>query len=162
MGMPVFNDGKLYVTHGGDLWWGKRQAWLKCIDPTGTGDVTSTALRWSYPLTREACATPAVKDGLVYVTDCGGVVHCVDAETGKGVWTHKMVGDLWASVLVADGKVYAASRRGRVTVLAEGREKRVISEVDLGVPEAISATPVAANGVLYISTAKHLYAFEKK
>ena len=32
MGMPVFDDGRLYVAGGGDIWWGKRQAWLKCID----------------------------------------------------------------------------------------------------------------------------------
>ena len=35
--MPVFHDNRLYVTHGGDIWWGKNQAWLKCIDATKTG-----------------------------------------------------------------------------------------------------------------------------
>lgn len=161
MGMPVIEAGRLYVTVGGDLWWGKRQAWLKCIDPAGSGDLTSTALRWSYQLTREACTTPAVKDGLIYVGDCGGVIHCVDAETGKPVWTHKIVGDIWASPLVADGKVYVATRRGHVVTLAAGRDLKVISDVDLGPAEAMAATPVAANGMLYISTAKHLYALQR-
>ena len=32
--MPVFHDGRVYVTVGGDIWWGKHQAWLKCIDAT--------------------------------------------------------------------------------------------------------------------------------
>ena len=49
-GMPVFVDGRVYVAAGGDLWWGKRQSWLKCIDPTKEGDVTKTAEVWSYPM----------------------------------------------------------------------------------------------------------------
>ena len=31
-GMPVFLNGRIYVAAGGDLWWGKNQAWLKCYD----------------------------------------------------------------------------------------------------------------------------------
>ena len=58
MGMPVFDNGRLYLTSGGDLWWCKREGVLQCIDPAGSGDITSTALRWSYPLTREVCVTP--------------------------------------------------------------------------------------------------------
>ncbi len=167
MGMPVFNDGRLYVAHGGDLWWGKRQGWLKCIDAAGagaapgTGDVTRTAQLWSYPLTREVCATPAVHDGLVFVADCGGVVHCVDAATGKAVWTHEAVGDVWASTLVADGKLYVGTRRGQFLVLNAGRAKRELGRVDLGVKEAISGTPTAANGVLYLPTARKLYALRQ-
>ncbi|EFK95604.1 membrane or secreted protein, partial [sediment metagenome] len=39
---------------------------------------------------------------------------------------------------------------------AASREKRLLGEVALGA--AISATPVAANGVLYVATMTHLYA----
>ena len=157
MGMPVFDNGRVYLTAGGDLWWGKRQGWLKCVDATKAGDVTGSAEGWSYPLAREVCCTPAVHDGLVYATDCAGVVHCVDAATGKGVWTHKAVGDLWASPLVADGRVYVGTRRGQFLVLAAGRELKVLATVDLS-KEAVSGTATAANGVLYVPTAKHLYA----
>jgi outer membrane protein assembly factor BamB len=162
MGMPVFVDGRIYLTAGGDLWWGKRQAWLKCIDAGGAGDVTKTAERWSYALSREACGTPAIHDGLAYVGDCGGVVHCVDAETGQPVWTQKAVGDIWASAFVADGKVYIATRRGHFVVMKAGRTATVLADVDLGVADAISATPVAANGVLYISTARRIFALERR
>ena len=62
---------------------GQTQAWLQCIDATQTGDVTDSALLWSYPVERHCCSTPSIHDGLVYVADCGGKVHCVDAETGR-------------------------------------------------------------------------------
>ena len=59
-GMPVFVDGRIYIAGGGDIWWGKNEAWLKCIDATGTGDTTSTAQIWSYPLNRHVMSTAAV------------------------------------------------------------------------------------------------------
>jgi len=156
--MPVFCGNRVYVTVGGDLWWGKNQAWLKCIDATKTGDVTRTAEVWSYPLERHCMATPAVHGGLVFAADCGQRIHCVDAATGQPYWTHEAGGELWASPLVADGKVYVGTRRGAFLVLAASREKRVLSEINLG--EAISSTAVAANGVLYVTTMSRLYAVQ--
>jgi outer membrane protein assembly factor BamB len=155
-GSPVFHDNRVYVTLGGDLWWGKREAWLKCIDATGRGNISETGEIWSYPLVRHSMGTPSVHEGLVYVTDCGRQIHCVDAVTGEGVWTHDAEGEIWASTLVADGKVYVGTRRGHFWVLAAGREKRVLNRIALGSP--ISATAVAANGVLYVTTMNRLYA----
>jgi outer membrane protein assembly factor BamB len=153
---PVFHGDRVYVTVGGDLWWGKTEAWLQCIDATKTGDITRTGRLWSYPLVRHVMATPAVHNGLVYAADCGGQIHCVDAATGEAVWTHDAEGELWASTFIADGKIYVGTRRGLFWILAAGREKRVLSRIALGSP--ISATTVAANGVLYVATMNRLYA----
>lgn len=153
---PVFHNDRVYVTVGGDLWWGKTEAWLQCIDATKTGDVTQSGRLWSYPLVRHVMSTPAVHDGLVYAADCGGRIHCVDAATGEGIWTHDAEGEIWASTFIADDKIYLGTRRGLFWVLAAGREKQVLSRVPLGSP--ISATAVAANGVLYVATMNRLYA----
>jgi outer membrane protein assembly factor BamB len=153
---PVFHDQRVYVTAGGDLWWGKTEAWLHCIDATKTGDVTRTGRVWSYPLVRHTMSTPAIHEGLVYAADCGGSIHCVDAATGQAVWTHDAEGEIWASTFVADNKIYVGTRRGLFWVLAAGREKQVLSRIPLDSP--ISATTVAANGVLYVATMNRLYA----
>jgi outer membrane protein assembly factor BamB len=153
---PVFHGDRVYVTVGGDLWWGKNQSWLQCIDATQTGDVTHRGRIWSYALGKHVMATPAVHNGLVYAADCDGQIHCVDAATGQAVWTHDAEGEMWASTFVADGKVYVGTRRGLFWILEAGREKKVLSRIPLGSP--ISATPVAANGVLYVATMNRLYA----
>lgn len=158
--VPVFQQDRVYLTLGGDIWWGKNKAWLKCIDATQTGDITSTGLAWSYELTGHCCSTPSVWGGMVFVADCGKQVHCVDAQTGKAYWTHDAEGEIWASTLVADGKVYVGTRRGVLWVLAAGREKKVISRAQLD--SGIAGTPVAANGVLYITTGRKLYALQKQ
>ena len=154
--MPVFHDNRVFVTVGGDLWWGKHEAWLKCIDATQTGDITKTGEVWSYALARHCMSTPAVHNGLVFVGDSGNRIHCVDAITGQPHWTHDVKGQLWASPLVADGKVYFATQKGEFLVFAESKEKKLLSEINLG--SAISGTPVAANGVLYVTTMKELFA----
>lgn len=158
-GMPVFYRDRIYVAGGGDLFWGKNEASLKCIDATKTGDVTTNGMVWSYPLERHVLSTPAIHDGLVFIADCGRKVHCADAETGKAYWTQEIKGEVWASPLVADGKVYLGTRSGEFWVFAATREKRILSSIELGSP--ISATTTAANGVLYIATMSQLYAVQK-
>jgi outer membrane protein assembly factor BamB len=155
-GMPVFYRNRIYMAGGGDIWWGKNQAWLKCIDATGTGDITTNGLIWSYPLQKHVLATPAIADGLVFIADCGRLLHCIDAETGKDCWTQEIEGDAWASALVADGKVYLGTRSGNFYVMAAAREKKLLAALDL--KNAISATASAANGVLYVATMNRLYA----
>jgi outer membrane protein assembly factor BamB len=157
--MPVVHGDRVYVTVGGDLWWGKNEAWLKCIDATGTGNVTSSGEIWSYPLVRHSMSTPAVYEGLVYAADCAQQIHCVDAATGRGVWTRDAEGEIWASPLVADGKVYLGTRRGDFLILAAGREQRLLNKVRLDGP--ISATATVADGTIYVVTMNRLYALGK-
>ncbi len=156
--MPVFAGGRLYVTVGGDIWWGKRQGWIKCIDPSKTGDVTRIGEIWSYEM-KQTCSTVAVSNGLVYAADCGGQIHCVDAATGKGLWVHQVEGEIWASPMVADGKVYIGTCGGQFLIFAEGREKKVLSSIQLD--DRISATATIANGVVYVATWSKMYAISK-
>jgi outer membrane protein assembly factor BamB len=159
-GMPVFVDNRLYVAGGGDLWWGKNESWVKCIDPTQTGEITKTGEVWSTPLGRHTMTTVAVYNGMLFASDCGREVHCLDAKTGKPYWSHELGGEMWASPYVADGKVYIGTRHGDFWVFAAQKEKKVLSSIELKTP--ISATAVAANGTLYVSTMTHLYALERK
>jgi outer membrane protein assembly factor BamB len=154
--MPVFKDDRVYAAGGGDLWWGKNQAWLKCIDATKKEDGTTNRLLWSYPLQKHVLSTPAVYNGMVFIADCGRKFHCVDAQTGNALWTHDVEGEVWASPLVADGKVYLGTRSGAFYVFAAEKQKKLLNSTQLEAP--ISATATAANGVLYIATMTRLYA----
>jgi outer membrane protein assembly factor BamB len=84
----------------------------------------------------------------------------VDAKTGQALWTQELGGEVWGSALIADGKVYVGTRRGDFWTFALNREKQVLQRLELGT--AISATPVAANGTLYIGTMTQLYAIRAK
>ena len=77
--------------------------------------------------------------GLLFVGDFSGFVHCLDAETGKLYWTHDMKAHMWGSTLVADGKVYVGDEDGDFVVLAASKEKKMLSETNLGAP--VYSTP---------------------
>jgi outer membrane protein assembly factor BamB len=121
-GMPVFYHNRIYVAGGGDNFWGKNEAWLKCIDATKTGDVTTNALVWSYPLQKHVMSTVAIHGGLLFIADCGRTFHCLSAATGKPYWTHEIKGDVWASPMVADGRC-TRLRSGGFWAFAAGKER---------------------------------------
>jgi len=158
-GMPVFFKNRIYVTVGGDIWWGKKKSWLKCIDATKKGDITNSGEIWSCTLDQPSVSTPAISSGLIYITDCGKNLHCIDAENGRLYWTHKLKMDSWSSALVADSKVYVGSRGGDFWILETGKKLNVLDSTQLDSP--VHSTPVAANGVLYISTINRLFAIKK-
>ncbi len=153
LGMPVFYKNRIYLTVGGDIWWGKQEAWLKCIDAKTGKEI------WTADLEKHSASTPAISNDLVYVTDCGKNLHCIDAETGELYWKHKLAKDSWSSALVADNKVYVASRGSDFWILKEGKKLEVLCSVKLDSP--VHSTPVVANGTLYISTMNKLYAIQK-
>ena len=158
--MPVFYNNRIYVVAGGDIWWGKRQSWLKCIDATQTGDITETAEVWSYEMPRQSSATPAILNGLVFVTDDSGNVHCVDAETGEVQWIHSVGRSIWGSALGAEDRIYVGARNGNFAILAAAREMEVLFSTRF--PDEMYCTPTAANGVLYVNTLSRLYAIRKQ
>jgi outer membrane protein assembly factor BamB len=158
-GMPVFYKNRIYITVGGDIWWGKKKAWLKCIDATKKGDITETGEIWSFTLEQPSASTPAISNGLVYVTDCGKNLHCVDAENGQPYWAHKLKMDSWSSALAADQKVYVGSRGNDFWILKEGKTLNILGSFELDSP--IHSTPVVSNGVMYIATTNKLYAIKQ-
>jgi outer membrane protein assembly factor BamB len=158
-GMPVFHDNHTYVAGGGDIFWGKREAWLKAIDMTTVSDNATNGLAWSYPLDKHVLGTPAIHGDCVFLADCGRKLHCVDRRTGKLYWVHELSGEIWASPLVADDKVYLGARNGDFWILAASKEMKVLNKIELKTP--INATATAANGVLYVATMTHLYAIRE-
>ena len=158
-GMPVIVDGSLYIAGGGDLWWGKNEAWLKRLEVSRPNGAYEAVEHWTHLLERHTMSTPAVIGDLVFIADCAKNLYCLDRNSGKPYWTHELKGEIWASPFVADGKVFLGSRRSDFWVFAAAAEKKVIHSSDLGAP--ISATAAAANGTLFISTMTEIFAVSR-
>ncbi len=152
----VFHDGRVYVSIGQDPEHGEGNGALSCIDAAGSGDITQTGRIWQYTDIDRVIATASIADGLLYVADYAGVIHCLDVATGLPHWTHDTLGHIWGSTLVADGKVMIGNEDGVFTILKASKEKSVLGEIEFGGP--IYSSPVVANDTLYVSTMMHLYA----
>ena len=120
------------------------------------GDITGTGAVWHYGKIRRSISTAAVADGLVFISDFSGFLHCLDAATGKPHWTFDTLAAVWGSPLVADGKVFLGDEDGDVVVLQAGKEMKKLAEVNMG--NSVYGTPVPANGVLFIMTRSDLFA----
>lgn len=153
---PVFLGDKVLVGIGRDPQDGAGPGRFFAINAALRGDVTRTGALWRYDKLGRTLSTAAVSDGLVYIADFYGILHCLDLETGKPAWTHDLFAAVWGSPLVADGRVYLVDEEGDVEVLRAGRKLEVLGTVNLG--EASYSTPVPANGTLLIATSSQLFA----
>jgi outer membrane protein assembly factor BamB len=137
-------------------------------------------------------STACVLDGVVYISELHGYLHCLDAATGEPIWQYDTKASIWGSPYYADGKVFLAVESGDMYVFkhqpkpkkfdaveaakdapdmkaARAIQKKVRGEVEkeyllakLEFPAAIRSTPIVANGVLYVMTENTLYALKTK
>jgi outer membrane protein assembly factor BamB len=152
---PVFHQGRVYVGIGQDPAHGRGRGAFHCIDATQTGDITTTGCVWSFTGIERTMATAAVAEGLVYVTDIAGKLYCLQADTGQCVWTYDTGAETWGGPLIADGKIYFGNRKG-LHILRTGRQAILLDKVPLGAPAY--STPIAAHGVLYVTSQSYLWA----
>ena len=160
IGTPAVYGNKVYVTIGQDPRFGRGRGNLSCIAADKVGDVTGSAKVWTYDRIERSLSTPSVAEGLVYVADYGGTIHCLDAETGRCYWTHETGQPVWGSTFVADCKVYLGTTRRNLWVLAADKEKKVLGKIRLD--SGITCTPCAANGVFYVASQRYLWAVQKR
>jgi outer membrane protein assembly factor BamB len=159
---PVFWNGRVYVAIGRDRFYNPRKGrrvlgggHLLCIDPTGSGDITETGIVWSTKDVGRTQSTVSIVDGLLYLADLYGHLHCFDAETGERYWRH----DLESMVkertqMLADGKIYVADDANQLWVLKAGKELEVLSTSERLDGEPTSVT--AVDGMLLIGTPRSI------
>jgi outer membrane protein assembly factor BamB len=127
----------------------------------GEGNITGKNELWTNNLGSDV-PTPTTDGKLIYVLVDNGVMHCLEAESGKPVYQNKRIelGTYSASPLLADGKIYNLSEEGNVTVMKAGPEFEVLAVNKLD--NHALASPVAVDNQLFIRTDDYLYCFQKK
>jgi hypothetical protein len=147
--------GLVYITSGRDPEEGSAPGTFWCLDPAASAE--SGRVRWRFGGSfSRSIATVAIADGIAYGADLDGFVVALDAASGRELWRHDMLAPVWASPLVAGGRVYISDTDGEMVVLEAGPRLRVLAEVSM--PAPIYRAPAAAGGALYLMTADRLYA----
>ena len=90
---------------------GNGPSFVHAISPDGLGDVTGSRLLWTSREVGRVVGTPIARDGLLYVGDLGGTIHCLDAATGAHVWKHETHEAIWGSLLLAGDRLYVGNDR---------------------------------------------------
>jgi outer membrane protein assembly factor BamB len=153
---PVIFENVVYISNGQDPEHGEGVGHAYAIDGTKRGDITATGALWHFDKIRRSISTAAIKDGLIYLADFSGFLHCLDLKTGKPYWTHDMFAAIWGSPMIIGDKVYLGDEDGDVAVMEHSKTFKLVSEQNMG--SSVYATAVPANGALFVMNRNQLYA----
>jgi outer membrane protein assembly factor BamB len=157
---PAFADGRVFIAMGQSPGHFNAPSFVYAISPNGRGDVTKSGLLWTSSEVGRVVGTPIVKDGLLYVGDLAGTVHCLDAATGEHLWKHETNDAIWGCFLLAGDRLYAGNAEGLMTVLRAGRRKELLGQIEMDSP--LYARPTAVGDTLFLATANRLYLIATK
>jgi outer membrane protein assembly factor BamB len=124
----------------------------------GEGDVTATHRLWQKVRHNGGIGTGVIRDGLYYYHDSGGVVHCLEIETGETLWKERLpgVGKSWGSFVMADDLIYTLGQTGETVVFKANRERlEVVSQADVG--EQTNSSLAPDNDQFFIRTHQALW-----
>jgi outer membrane protein assembly factor BamB len=151
---PLFGHGLVYVITDYE----KPELWA--VRPDGHGDVTDTHVAWKITKDMPATSSLLLVDDLLYMTNDQGYLLCVEAKTGTVLWRERLKGKHSASPIYGAGRLYFFSEKNLTTVLAPGREFKVLAENQLD--ERIMATPAVTGNAFILRSRSHLYRLEER
>jgi outer membrane protein assembly factor BamB len=139
----VVQDGVLYALSGKS---GKGIA----VRSGGSGDVTESHRKWLIGKGTNV-SSPVYADGYLYwAKDKGGVVYCADAETGEIRYEQRLrpkAGSIYATTLLANGRLYYLSRDKGIFVVAAQPKFKLLAHTKFNSDSSLfAASPVSLPG----------------
>jgi hypothetical protein len=101
-------------------------------------------------------ASPAYRNGRVFVASYDGNLYSVDAASGKVKWRRKLSGSFYGTPAIAGTRLYVGSNSNGVLYCVDTRTGRVIWQRDLG--SSIHSSPAVYNSRLYLGVGKSFMA----
>jgi outer membrane protein assembly factor BamB len=158
---PLFADGVFVIASGR-----RPERPIFVVRPDARGDITlrtgqtsNGAVVWSRTGRGPYMPTPLVYKGQLYILGNDGIFDSYDLHTGEEIYRQRLtnVGNGFsASPVAADGKIYLSNEDGEVVVVSAGRAFAQLATNSMG--ELVMATPALSDGVMFIRTARSLFA----
>lgn len=116
--------------------------------------------------------SPTIKNDLLFITDFSGLVHCLNAKTGKPHWSCDLLDACWSTPLIVGDHVFVGDESGDVAIFSlsddpnqsvKNAKQNTSSAVheplhEINMDMGIYTMPVVANNVLYIANKNELFA----
>lgn len=168
-------------TNGKLLWWASNDGDVPCpilagglaycdsgrgggfgiaVDPTGSGDVTKTHIKWKTDKKIGGLGSPIASGNYLYRMRDPGLLTCWQMATGETVYEERYQGiSSTASAFAAEGRIYFASA-GRSLIVKAGPKLEVLATNELSEDNGSSAA--VSGGRIYLKGNQHLFAIGKK
>lgn len=129
----------------------------------GSGDVTATHLLWT-STSGSNVSSPILHDGHLYwMHEQRGIAFCAKASSGELAYEQRLEGarQVYASALLAEGRLYYLARNGETFVLAARPEFEQLAHNKLADRSTFNASPIVCDGKLILRSDENLYAIGK-
>jgi outer membrane protein assembly factor BamB len=162
----LYRDGVAYITHGEENLGTTQMGMIAAVDARRTGELKEDAFLWRTYGFLPTFPSPVMDADRLYSVDNGAIVAAFDLKTGARLWERSLGTLQKGSPVLADNKLYVGTENGKFFILrpsATGVE--VLDEDLLGTadsPEPIVASPIVADGRIYVTSMEAMYAIGKR
>jgi outer membrane protein assembly factor BamB len=153
---PVAAGGVVFAIGG-------RQGQNLAVRAGGKGNVTESRRLWE-GRGGSNVTSPVLHDGHVYWVSDDGIAYCVASDSGNTVYQERLnnAGQVYASLVSADGKLYAVTRNNGTFVLAASPQFEVLAENPPLDDSVFNAGPAVSDGQLLLRSNRYLYCIGEK
>lgn len=152
--LPV-TDGRIMVVSSGFM-----KPSLMGIKVGGAkGDATASHVLWAQIKGAPDQCSPIIVKDRVYATTSGGILSCLNLQTGDVLWQERIGTDFASSPILAEGRLYYFAAAGPCTVVEPGDTFKKLAENTLD--EGCMASPAVVGKSLIVRTKTHLYRIEQ-
>ena len=147
---PVYGAGVVYIDSG-------RGGPGIAVDPTGSGDVTATHVKWKAPnIAGDSLSSAVIVGDYLYRLQAQGILKCYKLPEGELQYSERLQEALAAvsPVATADDRIYLASG-GKSYVVRSGPTFEILGSSTLSDPS--NASPAIANNRLFVRGKTNLY-----
>ena len=121
--------------------------------------MTETHRLWRHPSAPQRIGSGVIIGEHLYNANEPGTLQCIEWKTGKSLWTERLGGGVWGSLVHADGKLYVTRLDGETVVVAAKPKFELIAKNPLG--ERTLSSIAISDGQIFIRTYKHLWCIGK-
>jgi outer membrane protein assembly factor BamB len=135
---------------------------LLAFNPQNSGNLSEDNVLWRVIENIPEVPTPIFYKGKVYMIKDGGIISCVDPESGHVFYTTRIgnTGSYISSPVAANGFIYIIGFNGKMKILKAGDKFEIAGEYDF--KDKVEATPAIIGNTIYIRTGTALTAYTKK
>lgn len=152
---PVADAALVYVFGGEGKSHAIRFARAAAVDADG-----NEADRVAWTGENVGIPSPVLHDGKLFLVETNGTASCLDAKDGKTLFTGRLDGrtsSIYASPVLADGRLYVVSRkRGTFVYSADGKFE-LLARNELTDDSQFNASPAMVGDEVYLRSDKFLY-----
>ena len=123
-----------------------------------TGDATAADVLWCLPGGTQRIGSGVIVGEHLYMVNTPGTFQCSELHSGKRLWTERVGGEVWGSLVYADGRLYVATLEGETLVLGARPTFEVLSRNPL--KERTLASLAISGGAIFIRTYRNLWCIQ--